>query len=157
MTHYGIIEDYDYNASHKRKRLTLWSGPFASIREGEAYSLPKGDGYMVTLEYGDKVRVECPVERTNENYREVDAAFNKALNRHRLEYLRGEIEAERISTGELIELQGLVEYIEPGDVQLLEWAGVPEFGPDHDDPDSIEFERMRRTEYQPNGKSVIRK
>ena len=44
----------------------------------------------------------------------------------RLEYLRGEIDAERISYGEIHELQTLVPYIEPGDVQLLEWAGVPE-------------------------------
>jgi hypothetical protein len=27
---------------------------------------------------------------------------------------------------ELAELQDLVEYIKPGDVELLEWAGVPE-------------------------------
>ncbi len=45
----------------------------------------------------------------------------------RLEYLRGEIHAERISWGELAELQGLAEHIEPGDVELLEWADVPEF------------------------------
>ena len=44
----------------------------------------------------------------------------------RLEYLRGEIEAERISYGEIVELQSLVRYIEPGDMLLLEWAGVPE-------------------------------
>ena len=48
----------------------------------------------------------------------------------RLEYLRGEIEAERISYGEIAELQSLAEYIEPGDVVLLEWAGVPEFPDD---------------------------
>lgn len=47
----------------------------------------------------------------------------------RLEYLRGEIRAERISYGEIAELQGLAEHIDPGDVELLEWAGVPE----HDD------------------------
>lgn len=45
----------------------------------------------------------------------------------RLEYLRGEIRAQRISQGELHELQGLAEQIDPGDVELLEWAGVPEF------------------------------
>lgn len=45
----------------------------------------------------------------------------------KLEYLRGEIEAERISYGEIAELQALKDYIQPGDVQLLEWAGVPEF------------------------------
>jgi hypothetical protein len=46
--------------------------------------------------------------------------------RHRLEYLRGEIRAERISYMELNELQGLAQYIEPGDVELLGAAGVPE-------------------------------
>ena len=46
--------------------------------------------------------------------------------KHRLEYLRGEIEAERISQGEIIELQSMAEYIEPSDTLLLQWAGVPE-------------------------------
>jgi hypothetical protein len=44
----------------------------------------------------------------------------------RLEHLRSQLHAESISTGELIELQNLVQYIEPGDVELLEAAGVPE-------------------------------
>ena len=44
----------------------------------------------------------------------------------RLEYLRQELRAERISYGELNELQSLIEYIEPHDVELLEAAGVPE-------------------------------
>lgn len=44
----------------------------------------------------------------------------------RLEYLRGEIEAERISYGEIAELQDLAEHIDEGDVLLLEWAGVEE-------------------------------
>ncbi len=57
--------------------------------------------------------------------------------RERLEYLRGQIKAERISWGELNELQGLAEYIAPEDVELLEWAGVPEF-PD-DEPRHITF------------------
>lgn len=46
--------------------------------------------------------------------------------KERLEYLRGEIRAERISYGELAELQNLTEYIDPSDAELLEWAGVPE-------------------------------
>lgn len=46
----------------------------------------------------------------------------------RLEYLRGEIRAERISYGELAELESLTEHIDPTDVELLEWAGVPEEG-----------------------------
>ncbi len=46
--------------------------------------------------------------------------------KERLEYLRGEIRAERISYGELAELQSLAQYIAPDDVELLEAAGVPE-------------------------------
>lgn len=44
----------------------------------------------------------------------------------RLEYLRQELRQERISYGELIELQSLAEHIDLGDVELLEAAGVPE-------------------------------
>lgn len=44
----------------------------------------------------------------------------------RLEYLRGEIRAERISYGEIAELKFLADYIDPSDVELLQWAGVPE-------------------------------
>ena len=47
--------------------------------------------------------------------------------KQRLEYLRGEIEAERLSYGELAELQDYAEYIDEGDVLLREWAGIPEF------------------------------
>ena len=54
-------------------------------------------------------------------------ATGTAFVRERLEYLRGEIEAERISWSEIAELQGLVEHIDPTDVVLLQWAGVPEF------------------------------
>lgn len=50
----------------------------------------------------------------------------KAIQDH-LEYLRQEILAERISYGEIAELQDLKEFISPEDALLLEWAGVPEF------------------------------
>ena len=46
----------------------------------------------------------------------------------RLEYLRGEIQAERISYGEIAELQSLAAHIAPGDTLLREWAGLPEHG-----------------------------
>ena len=45
----------------------------------------------------------------------------------RLEYLRQELRAERISLDELIELQSLVPHIDKNDVELLEAAGVEEF------------------------------
>jgi len=44
----------------------------------------------------------------------------------RLEYLRGEIRQERISYGELAELQSLRAHIPATDTELLEAAGVPE-------------------------------
>lgn len=57
--------------------------------------------------------------------------------RERLEYLREQLRAECISQGELIELQGLADYIDPGDVELLEPAGVPEFPEEDDRQDRI--------------------
>jgi len=51
------------------------------------------------------------------NYKEIN---------ERLEYLRQELRAERISYGELAELQSLAKYINEGDNELLEAAGVPE-------------------------------
>ena len=47
----------------------------------------------------------------------------------RLEYLRGELRAARISYEELCELQSLAPYIDASDVELLEAAGVPESEP----------------------------
>jgi hypothetical protein len=48
----------------------------------------------------------------------------------RLEYLRGELRAGNMSYGETFELQSLAKHIAPGDVELLEAAGVPEFPAD---------------------------
>jgi hypothetical protein len=44
----------------------------------------------------------------------------------RLEYLRGELRAERLGWGGVLELQDLAAHIETGDVELLEAAGVSE-------------------------------
>lgn len=52
--------------------------------------------------------------------------MTKEKIKERLEYLRQEIKNERISYGEIAELEGLSEHIEKGDVMLLEWAGVEE-------------------------------
>lgn len=52
--------------------------------------------------------------------------FEERRAADRLEYLRKELRAERISYDELHELQSLVAFIKPDDVELLEAAGVPE-------------------------------
>lgn len=46
--------------------------------------------------------------------------------KNKLEYLRGELRAERLSYGEIVELQGLAQYIDPSDIELKEAAGIPE-------------------------------
>jgi hypothetical protein len=47
--------------------------------------------------------------------------------KNRLEELRKELQEGQLSYAELHELQSLAPYIEKGDVELLEAAGVPEF------------------------------
>lgn len=59
--------------------------------------------------------------------------MKKENTAQRLEYLRQELRKERISYEELAELSSLAEFIEPGDVELLEAAGVPEFPEDKED------------------------
>ena len=76
---FGVATDYEYALDHKRGRLTVWSGPFMSVLEAEAYSLPKGDGYMLHTYNGDKVRVTCPVPRDESNYQEVDKLIDDAM------------------------------------------------------------------------------
>ncbi|CAM6053505.1 unnamed protein product [Sphagnum tenellum] len=61
----------------------------------------------------------------NTEFTEQERARLDAI-RARLEELRIELRAERISYGELHELQSLVKHIAPDDVELLEAAGVPE-------------------------------
>lgn len=72
----------------------------------------------------DMEQVVCPPEIITA-IMEAEDIPNEEI-KARLEYLRGELKAERISYGEIAELQSLVRYIEKDDVELLEAAGVPE-------------------------------
>ena len=79
----------------------------------------------------------------------------------RLEELRAEIQAERISMGELLELQSLIPYIDKGDVELLEWAGVPEFEEEPEETYYIEYlnaakrHQRDRAEFKTYNEAVI--
>lgn len=86
-------------------------------------TFPHGDGCVIFLA-GDNTRI---VEG-EDSYGGVqpDERVLWHIASRRLEYIREQLRAERISQGELIELQGLAEHIEAGDVELLEPAGVPE-------------------------------
>lgn len=46
----------------------------------------------------------------------------------RLKYLREEIRQERISYGEIAELQSYIEYIDTDDIELLQWVNDIEEG-----------------------------
>lgn len=71
----------------------------------------------------ESVKEEPKVEASTE----VVSEAKKETPKERLEYLRQQLRNENISTDELVELQSLVTYIDKGDVELLEAAGVPEF------------------------------
>ena len=79
MSKYSVASDYEYNATHKRDCITVWSGAFCSDFEASGLALPGNAGYMLNLYYGGKVRVECPCPRTELNYLEVDAAVCDAM------------------------------------------------------------------------------
>ncbi len=63
-------------------------------------------------------------------FSDVIISDNSVSVNERLEYLRGEIEAERISMEEILELEGLADegLIPDHELELLQWANVPEFG-----------------------------
>lgn len=46
--------------------------------------------------------------------------------KNKLEYLRGELRAERLSYGDIVELQSLAQHIDPSDIELREAAAMPE-------------------------------
>lgn len=88
------------------------------------------NGFLINIRVS---ATEALVKQFNlKNYKrgnyQIEVSLSKEEIKKRLEYLRGEIEAERISYGEIAELQSLSKYIDPTDVLLLEWAGVPEKG-----------------------------
>ncbi len=107
------------------------------------------DSAALAQEISEQLLEACDVlfDRLNATYRDVETcdvpqpilnamlqagrAIAKARGqsetpKERLEYLRGELRAERISYGELSELASLIPHIAPDDVELLEAAGVPE-------------------------------
>lgn len=115
---------------------------FKKFPEGDVlalfYELPAGNGYITSYQHVGQHSAAAPElltdleDATPEEYEElkkelIAIGYDLTGNiKERLEYLRGEIEAERISYGEIAELQTLKEHIEPDDVVLLEWAGVEE-------------------------------
>lgn len=76
----------------------------------------------------DRIILDFTQDKCNPN----QLAFYKRLRNKlkkievRLEELRVEIRAERISYGEIAELESLSDFINPNDVELLQWANIEE-------------------------------
>jgi hypothetical protein len=90
--------------------------------QGGAYTVIIGnnDQFMIKHSGGNCVGL-------TDEYKPEDFFISKSYEKRRLEYLRGELRAERMSYAELAELQSLAKFIDKDDVELLEAAGVPEF------------------------------
>lgn len=86
-----------------------WSGSLCPLDPAN-YWIDDDTGERVSAETGERM----------------SRAETEQFYRSHLECLRSQLNAECISYDELHELQSLVEYIDEGDVQLLEAAGVPE-------------------------------
>jgi hypothetical protein len=127
----GITDTERLAAENYLQEVAAWASGDVYGYIVEKYDADADDWYEITDGaswgfYGD----EYASQAAREALQTALASTPKA----RLEYLRTQIDAECISQGELIELQGLAEHIEPGDVQLLEWAGVPEFPEEPETP-----------------------
>lgn len=89
-----------------------------------AYTADGMSGYII--EKTGFATLEGLKQEIREYHLEEHTGYGERLAKRRLEYLRGEIKAERISYGEIAELQSLTDYIEDGDIELLQWAGIEE-------------------------------
>lgn len=110
-----------------RTYLGPYQGPSDTLRRDAAAWRDNFPSYEVAIVSGPDVdRDVREWERVTNHPRGGPRYFPPVDVAARLEYLRGEIRAERISWGELYELQTLAAYIDRSDVELLEAAGVPE-------------------------------
>lgn len=114
-----VIHDFRDCGGTKRLSVEIFGGPRA--QEAWTYSHDAMDCTATRFYLLGWHTDKCPAKRS----REIIA--HERQIRQRLEYLRCELRAERISYGELLELQELAPHIYSDDVELLEAAGVPEF------------------------------
>lgn len=89
----------------------------------------KGVGEHSMVVHNTALRIAYALETDNPRFdreRFLEECGVISLVQGRLEELRRELRAERISYGEIAELQSLAKFIDKDDVELLEAAGVPE-------------------------------
>lgn len=127
----GVIAEYEQWANGEVyivavEKRTRWA---RLDQNGEPVFIADADIIPITLTTWEEVELigGCYLD-DDYTARQVAAEhFDIPAPTERLEYLRSQLRAESISYGELAELQSLVKHIDPGDVELLEAAGVPEF------------------------------
>lgn len=145
MKHYNIVTGKGYEGQNQAELVVKankegftskkwgtflqWKDQNRKIKKGQhGTSVFKGYGaFDGKNKKGDRVTESRPLgfaKIFNED--QLEELKNKENIKIRLEYLRGEIQVERISYSEIAELQSLARYIEQSDVLLLEWAGVAE-------------------------------
>lgn len=95
-----------------------------TTEDGTEYTFTRVNG-VDTLYFDDEMQAQW-INETRQDLETWLSANGDFTPFQRLNYLRDQINQECISYGEIAELQSLAKYIEPWDVQLLEWAGVPE-------------------------------
>jgi hypothetical protein len=69
---------------------------------------------------------KVPCKKSQHTDMDAGITSTKKFLEMRLNYLRNRIKHECISQSEIVELQSLVDYIDPNDTLLLQWAGVEE-------------------------------
>ena len=133
----GELEKYKNQGWKKTNRSTQGFDVFSKkIDESTHYAVFDKKGNFLSRSKNNPEQAEMEAYQVVTKKGFVNGGSVKkvpAYAKKRLEELREEIRAERISYGELAELQSLAQYIEPNDVELLEPAGVPEFDEDQDD------------------------
>lgn len=112
-----------------------WIEDLIASRNG---AIPTGDDWKSLRELWGPIYGKRNIDRAYKAAGTADAALARMVAapaptaedepdpKARLELIRAAIHAENISYGEIAELQGLVEHIDPSDAELLEWAGVSE-------------------------------
>lgn len=108
------IEDNRAKAARSFLAVERW---FAYIDNGNTYRVD--ELYAMTLDDLKQQIRRYHLKQHN--------GYGEQIAKRRLEQIRAAIQKRSLSYGEISELQSLADYIDAGDVELLEWAGLPEF------------------------------
>lgn len=125
------VSYFEYQEGHGGKKIKAKSTAELLLSTFETFGSWNGDNFLENI-------VDAFIASKKKKKELGGGLDNTEEIKERLEYLRGELREERISQGELIELESLVKYIDKDDIELLQAAGVPEFE-DNDDDDDDEY------------------